>query len=154
MQPNPYRRASMAAQQPARASPELRKAPLSPRYRRNYTTPKAKTLISLLLPALTFCAPALGRATFTTKVSFACWELNSYLKFITVHCCMCVPNWERELWLGLHQKQKRFPAEWKSICTCPRKTRAEISSRGYLKGRPEIGRSSRGVGFRNVIVGS
>ena len=28
----------MAAQQPARASPELRKAPLSPRYRRNYTT--------------------------------------------------------------------------------------------------------------------
>jgi len=29
----------MAAQQPARASPELRVAPLSPRYRRNYTTP-------------------------------------------------------------------------------------------------------------------
>jgi hypothetical protein len=28
----------MAAQQPARASPELRKAPLSPRYLRNYTT--------------------------------------------------------------------------------------------------------------------
>ena len=28
----------MAAQQPARASPELRVAPLSPRYRRNYTT--------------------------------------------------------------------------------------------------------------------
>ena len=27
----------MAAQQPARASPELRVAPLSPRYRRNYT---------------------------------------------------------------------------------------------------------------------
>jgi hypothetical protein len=30
----------MAAQQPARASPELRKAPLSPRDRRNYTPPK------------------------------------------------------------------------------------------------------------------
>ena len=29
----------MAARQPARASPELRKAPLSPRYPRNYTTP-------------------------------------------------------------------------------------------------------------------
>ena len=68
----------MAAQQPARASPELRKAPLSPRDRRNYTPPqKATTFVSLLLAALTFCAPALGRATFTTKVSFACWELNS-----------------------------------------------------------------------------
>ena len=34
----------MAAQQPARASPELRVAPLSPRYRRNYTTPGGTTL--------------------------------------------------------------------------------------------------------------
>ena len=33
----------MAAQQPARASPELRVAPLSPRYRRNYTTPGGTT---------------------------------------------------------------------------------------------------------------
>ncbi len=33
----------MAAQQPARASPELRKAPLSPRYRRNYTTLRGTT---------------------------------------------------------------------------------------------------------------
>lgn len=33
----------MAAQQLARASPELRKAPLSPRYRRNYTTPRGTT---------------------------------------------------------------------------------------------------------------
>ena len=29
----------MAAREPARASLELRKAPLSPRYHRNYTTP-------------------------------------------------------------------------------------------------------------------
>ena len=34
----------MAAQQPARASPELRKAPLSPRYLRNYTTSGDTTL--------------------------------------------------------------------------------------------------------------
>lgn len=34
----------MAAQHPARASPELRTAPLSPRYRRNYTTPWGATL--------------------------------------------------------------------------------------------------------------
>ena len=34
----------MAAQQPARASPELRVAPLSPRYRRNYTTPGGTTV--------------------------------------------------------------------------------------------------------------
>jgi hypothetical protein len=34
----------MAAQQPARASLELRKAPFSPRYRRNYTTPGGTTL--------------------------------------------------------------------------------------------------------------
>ena len=33
----------MAARQPARASPELRKAPLSPRYPRNYTTPWGTT---------------------------------------------------------------------------------------------------------------
>ena len=33
----------MAAQQPARASPELRKAPLSPRYLQNYTTPRGTT---------------------------------------------------------------------------------------------------------------
>ena len=36
----------MAAQQPARASPELRKAQLSPRYRRNYTTPRGTTVCS------------------------------------------------------------------------------------------------------------
>ena len=35
----------MAAQQAARASPELRVAPLSPRYRRNYTTPRDTTQI-------------------------------------------------------------------------------------------------------------
>ena len=34
----------MAARQPARASPELRKAPLSPRYPRNYTTPWGTTV--------------------------------------------------------------------------------------------------------------
>jgi len=34
----------MAAQQPARASPELRMAPLSPRYRRNYTMPRSTTV--------------------------------------------------------------------------------------------------------------
>jgi len=33
----------MTARQPARASPELRKAPLSPRYRRNYTTSRGTT---------------------------------------------------------------------------------------------------------------
>jgi len=33
----------MAARQPARASHELRKAPLSPRYRWNYTTPGGTT---------------------------------------------------------------------------------------------------------------
>ena len=33
----------MAAQQPARASPERRVAPLSPRYRRNYTTHRGAT---------------------------------------------------------------------------------------------------------------
>lgn len=36
----------MAAQQPARASLELRKAPLSPRYRWNYTTPRGTTRLS------------------------------------------------------------------------------------------------------------
>ena len=35
----------MAARQPARASPELRKAPLSPRYLQNYTTPRGTTLL-------------------------------------------------------------------------------------------------------------
>lgn len=40
----------MAAQQPARASPELRVAPLSPRYRRNYTTPRGTTTINVILP--------------------------------------------------------------------------------------------------------
>jgi len=44
VQPKPYRRTSLAAQQPARASPELRVAPLSPRYRRNYTTPRGTTV--------------------------------------------------------------------------------------------------------------
>lgn len=34
----------MAAQKTARASPELRKAPLSPRYRWNYTIPRGTTL--------------------------------------------------------------------------------------------------------------
>ena len=33
----------MAAPQPARASPERRVAPLSPRYRRNYTTHRDAT---------------------------------------------------------------------------------------------------------------
>jgi hypothetical protein len=33
----------MTTQKAARASPELRKAPLSPRYRRNYTTPRGTT---------------------------------------------------------------------------------------------------------------
>ena len=37
----------MAARQPARASPELRKAPLSPRYPRNYTTPWGTTVFDL-----------------------------------------------------------------------------------------------------------
>jgi len=37
----------MAAQQPARASPELRVAPLSPHYRRNYTTPKGHYLLKM-----------------------------------------------------------------------------------------------------------
>ena len=37
----------MAARQPARASPELRKAPLSPRYPRNYTTPWGTTFAVL-----------------------------------------------------------------------------------------------------------
>ncbi|MFT6271830.1 MAG: hypothetical protein ACI9KS_000341 [Sulfitobacter sp.] len=37
----------MAAQQPARASPELRKAPLSPRYLRNYTTSGDTTIFWL-----------------------------------------------------------------------------------------------------------
>lgn len=36
----------MAARKPARASPKLRKAPLSPRYRRNYTTPGGTTAVS------------------------------------------------------------------------------------------------------------
>lgn len=46
----------MAAQQPARASPELRVAPLSPRYRRNYTTPWGTTSRRFLVhfDALTF----------------------------------------------------------------------------------------------------
>ena len=39
VQPKPYRRTSVASQQPARASPELRKAPLSQRAPRIYTTP-------------------------------------------------------------------------------------------------------------------
>ena len=34
----------MTTQKAARASPELRKAPLSPRYSRNYTTPRGTTL--------------------------------------------------------------------------------------------------------------
>ena len=38
----------MAARQPARASPELRKAPLSPRYPRNYTTPQGTTYFSVM----------------------------------------------------------------------------------------------------------
>lgn len=46
VQPKSYRRTSMAARQPARAPPELRKAPLSPRYTRNYTTPWGTTYIS------------------------------------------------------------------------------------------------------------
>ncbi len=33
----------MTTQKAARASPELRRAPLSPRYRRNYTTPRGTT---------------------------------------------------------------------------------------------------------------
>jgi len=33
----------MVTQQPARASPELCKAPLSPRYRRNYATTRGTT---------------------------------------------------------------------------------------------------------------
>lgn len=39
----------MAAQQPARASPELRVAPLSPRYRRNYTTPGGTTPVAIAI---------------------------------------------------------------------------------------------------------
>ena len=35
----------MAAKRPARASPELREAPLSPRYRRKYTTSRDTALI-------------------------------------------------------------------------------------------------------------
>ncbi|SEK87203.1 recombinase family protein [Jannaschia helgolandensis] len=38
----------MAARQPAWASPELRVAPLSPRYRRNYTTTRGTTQIGAL----------------------------------------------------------------------------------------------------------
>ena len=34
----------MTTQKAARASPELRKAPLSPRYSRNYTTPRGTTV--------------------------------------------------------------------------------------------------------------
>jgi len=37
----------MAAQATARASPELREAPLSPRYSRNYTTSRGTTLPEL-----------------------------------------------------------------------------------------------------------
>ena len=44
----------MAARQPARASPELRKAPLSPRYPRNYTTPWGTTA-SLKAAATELC---------------------------------------------------------------------------------------------------
>ena len=44
----------MAAQQPTRASPELRVAPLSPRYRRNYTTPRGTTLRDLKTGVRTF----------------------------------------------------------------------------------------------------
>ena len=40
----------MAARQPARASPELRKAPLSPRYPRNYTTPWGTTDLKAKAP--------------------------------------------------------------------------------------------------------
>jgi len=35
----------MTTQKAARASPELRRAPLSPRYRRNYTTPRGTTSV-------------------------------------------------------------------------------------------------------------
>jgi len=38
--PKPYRRTSTVACQTARASPKQRVAPLSPRYRRNYTKPR------------------------------------------------------------------------------------------------------------------
>ena len=34
----------MTTQKAARASPELRRAPLRPRYRRNYTTPRGTTM--------------------------------------------------------------------------------------------------------------
>jgi hypothetical protein len=35
----------MTTQKAARASPELRRAPISPCYRRNYTTPRGTTLV-------------------------------------------------------------------------------------------------------------
>ena len=38
----------MTTRKPARASPEPRKAPLSPRYRRNYTTPRGTTRSSIV----------------------------------------------------------------------------------------------------------
>jgi len=49
----------MAARQPARASPELRKAPPSPRYPRNYTTPWGTTIMNelALLPAARMTDP-------------------------------------------------------------------------------------------------
>ena len=49
----------MAAQHPARASPELRAAPLSPRCRRNYTTPRGTTvrrIFKLEIQAFNGCA--------------------------------------------------------------------------------------------------
>ena len=42
----------MAAQRPARASPELRVAPLGPRYRRNYTT--SRDAIQCLVSIISF----------------------------------------------------------------------------------------------------
>ena len=77
----------MAARQPARASPELRKAPLSPRYRRNYTTSRGTTLLDgcdepeiLLLPNLKSVPQALtsDRLEFFAKI----WMQRSF----TFHC--------------------------------------------------------------------
>jgi hypothetical protein len=61
----------MTTQKAARASPELRKAPLSPRYSRNYTTPRGTTGKTLIKSKSTVNMPAL-KSLFLLNV---CWEV-------------------------------------------------------------------------------
>ena len=66
----------MTTQKAARASPELRKAPLSPRYSRNYTTPRGTTRKSTNQVAKCVCGDFVQSANFRNSGKTICDYFN------------------------------------------------------------------------------